>query len=173
MNDIYDDDNFYYRSVRYYLDRQEYINSSQILYAYAAELHRLFKNMSLDRDSMLAIWSECTKAALLALSCMRLVKPAMQWFIPTKEFHRHNIPIHDIISISQLELDYLKCKAILNILTLSEKDFPLLMSKDNDEYMDTDKLLDELNRYESLVALAERIKKQKAKIMSMSSSILY
>lgn len=170
LEDIHEDENIYYRLSNYYLNRQDYINSSQAMYAYVIALYKLFSShrMLIDRDYMLAIWSECTKAALLAVSCMKLVKSEMQWFIPMCQLYPQLNNI--IVYVDQLELEYLKCKSILSILILS-KDIPNLIRNEN-SHLGIDQLLDIMSTYDSLGELSDSIKKRRKKV-GIVNSILY
>lgn len=113
--------NDHYNLAEYYFERQEYVKASQALYHYLSCLKSYFVLSSsgrgaLSRDMVLLIWTECLKVSLLSLSCIRLVKPNVQWFLyhPTPDSSA-------MIGIQDLVAENLRCKATMAILATSDR----------------------------------------------------
>ena len=92
-------ENDYVHLIHYYINtRQEYIKASQALYAYSYVMQVSFLSAlqaeqgnepgAKSREFVLSIWAECTRISLLAMSCLKLVKPNAQSF----PFPDHIIP---------------------------------------------------------------------------------
>jgi hypothetical protein len=117
LNDIMcDERNDHEKLVGFYFHKHEYVLASHALYRYLCALRAGFFAMlrnqeGYDTQMFTIIWTECVKTSLLALSCIRLVKPAHQSFL------HPNTP-HVLVTELDLQLEYYGSKAILALTHL-------------------------------------------------------